>query len=42
MRIPGKQEVWVKKALDGGCDGIVVPQIRSAAEARVARREGGH
>jgi 2-dehydro-3-deoxyglucarate aldolase/4-hydroxy-2-oxoheptanedioate aldolase len=34
MRIPDKQEVWVKKALDIGCDGIVVPHIRSAAEAR--------
>jgi 2-keto-3-deoxy-L-rhamnonate aldolase RhmA len=34
VRIPDKQEVWVKKALDIGCDGIVVPQIRSAAEAR--------
>jgi 2-dehydro-3-deoxyglucarate aldolase/4-hydroxy-2-oxoheptanedioate aldolase len=34
VRIPDKREVWVKKALDIGCDGIVVPQIRSAAEAR--------
>jgi 2-dehydro-3-deoxyglucarate aldolase/4-hydroxy-2-oxoheptanedioate aldolase len=34
VRIPDRQEVWVKKALDIGCDGIVVPQIRSAAEAR--------
>ena len=34
VRIPDKQEVWVKKALDTGCDGIIVPQIRSAAEAR--------
>ena len=34
VRIPDKQEVWVKKALDIGCAGIVVPQIRSAAEAR--------
>jgi 2-dehydro-3-deoxyglucarate aldolase/4-hydroxy-2-oxoheptanedioate aldolase len=34
VRIPDKQEVWVKKALDIGCDGIVVPQIRSAEEAR--------
>ena len=34
MRIPDKKEVWVKKALDVGCDGIVVPQIRSAEEAR--------
>ena len=34
VRIPDKQEVWVKKALDTGCDGIIVPQIRSAEEAR--------
>ena len=34
VRIPDKKEVWVKKALDIGCDGIVVPQIRSAEEAR--------
>ncbi|MGD2177724.1 MAG: aldolase/citrate lyase family protein [Anaerolineae bacterium] len=34
VRIPDKQEVWVKKALDIGCEGIIVPQIRSAAEAR--------
>jgi len=34
VRIPDKQEVWVKKALDIGCDGIVVPQIRSADEAQ--------
>jgi len=33
VRIPDKEEVWVKKALDVGCDGIVVPQIRSAEEA---------
>jgi 2-dehydro-3-deoxyglucarate aldolase/4-hydroxy-2-oxoheptanedioate aldolase len=34
VRIPDKEEVWVKKALDVGCDGIVVPQIRSAQEAQ--------
>ncbi|MGC9334978.1 MAG: aldolase/citrate lyase family protein, partial [Anaerolineae bacterium] len=34
VRIPDKQEVWVKKALDIGCDGIIVPQIRSAGEAQ--------
>lgn len=34
VRIPDKQEVFVKKALDTGCEGIVVPQIRSAEEAR--------
>ncbi len=34
LRIPDKEEVWVKKALDIGCDGIVVPQIRSMEEAQ--------
>ena len=34
VRIPDKAEVWVKKALDVGCAGIVVPQVRSAEEAR--------
>jgi 2-keto-3-deoxy-L-rhamnonate aldolase RhmA len=34
VRIPDKREVWVKKALDIGCDGIIVPQVRSATEAR--------
>lgn len=34
LRIPAKQEVWVKKALDTGCDGIIVPQIRTAEEVK--------
>ena len=34
VRIPEAKEVWVKKALDTGCDGIVVPQVRTAEEAR--------
>lgn len=34
VRIPESREVWIKKALDIGCDGIVVPQIKSALEAR--------
>jgi 2-dehydro-3-deoxyglucarate aldolase/4-hydroxy-2-oxoheptanedioate aldolase len=33
VRVPENKEVWIKKALDTGCDGIVVPQVRSAAEA---------
>jgi 2-dehydro-3-deoxyglucarate aldolase/4-hydroxy-2-oxoheptanedioate aldolase len=36
VRIPENQEVWFKKALDTGCDGIVIPQVKSAAEARAA------
>jgi len=33
VRVPEGKEVWIKKALDIGCDGIVVPQVKSAAEA---------
>jgi 2-keto-3-deoxy-L-rhamnonate aldolase RhmA len=36
VRVPEVSEAWIKKALDTGCDGIVIPQIRSAAEARAA------
>ncbi len=33
VRIPAHHEVWVKKALDIGADGIIVPQANSAQEA---------
>lgn len=33
IRIPSIDEVWVKQALDIGADGVIVPRIRSAAEA---------
>ncbi len=36
VRVPENSEAWIKKALDTGCDGVVIPQIRSAAEARAA------
>lgn len=36
VRVPENSEAWIKKALDTGCDGIVIPQIHSAAEARSA------
>jgi 2-dehydro-3-deoxyglucarate aldolase/4-hydroxy-2-oxoheptanedioate aldolase len=36
VRIPENKEVWIKKALDTGCNGIVVPQVKSATEAREA------
>ena len=36
VRIPENKEVWIKKALDIGCQGIVVPQVKSAAAARQA------
>jgi 2-dehydro-3-deoxyglucarate aldolase/4-hydroxy-2-oxoheptanedioate aldolase len=36
IRVPEVSEAWIEKALDTGCDGIVIPQIRNAAEARAA------
>jgi 2-keto-3-deoxy-L-rhamnonate aldolase RhmA len=36
VRVPENSESWIKKALDTGCDGVVIPQIHSAAEAREA------
>ena len=38
LRVPENAEVWIKRALDVGCDGIVIPQIKSAAEAEEAVR----
>ncbi len=35
VRIPGRDEVWVKKALDIGASGIIVPHVRSASEAKL-------
>ncbi len=34
VRVPGIDEVFVKKALDIGADGVIVPQVRSAAQAK--------
>jgi 2-keto-3-deoxy-L-rhamnonate aldolase RhmA len=34
VRVPGNDEVWIKKVLDTGCDGILVPMVNSADEAR--------
>jgi len=38
VRIPENAEVWFKKALDTGCDGLVVPQVKTADDARRAVR----
>jgi 2-keto-3-deoxy-L-rhamnonate aldolase RhmA len=38
IRVPAGDEVWLKKALDIGAAGIIVPQVNSAAQAeRVVR-----
>lgn len=34
IRVPGQDEVWIKKALDTGCDGIIVPHVNTADEAQ--------
>jgi 2-keto-3-deoxy-L-rhamnonate aldolase RhmA len=36
VRIVENRESWIKKALDTGCSGIVVPLVMSAAEAKTA------
>jgi 2-keto-3-deoxy-L-rhamnonate aldolase RhmA len=36
VRSPWNDHVWLKRILDTGCDGVVIPQIRSADEATSA------
>jgi len=36
VRIPDNEPVWFKKALDAGADGVIVPLVRGAADARKA------
>lgn len=36
VRVPWNDSVWIKRVLDLGCDGIVVPQVKSATDARQA------
>ncbi len=36
IRVPENRDVWIKKALDTGADGIVIPQVNTAEEARRA------
>jgi 2-keto-3-deoxy-L-rhamnonate aldolase RhmA len=38
VRVPENADVWIKRVLDTGCDGIMVPQVTSAADARRAVR----
>lgn len=33
VRVPDKETVWIKKVLDTGCDGIVVPFVNHRSEA---------
>ncbi len=33
VRVPGNDGIWIKRVLDTGCDGIIIPMVNSAAEA---------
>jgi 2-keto-3-deoxy-L-rhamnonate aldolase RhmA len=33
VRVPGNDEIWIKRVLDLGCDGILVPMVNSAEAA---------
>jgi 2-dehydro-3-deoxyglucarate aldolase/4-hydroxy-2-oxoheptanedioate aldolase len=36
VRVPGNDEIWIKRVLDLGCDGILVPMVNSAEAAASA------
>ncbi len=38
VRVPANDEVWIKKVLDSGANGIIAPQINTAAEAEAVVR----
>lgn len=38
IRCPSNEEVWIKRCLDTGADGIMIPQIRSMGDAERAVR----
>ncbi|MBV9282772.1 MAG: 2-dehydro-3-deoxyglucarate aldolase, partial [Chloroflexi bacterium] len=38
VRVPENSALWIRKVLDIGCDGIIIPLVRTAAEARQAVR----
>lgn len=33
VRVPGNDDIWIKRVLDTGCDGILVPMVKSSEEA---------
>ena len=35
VRVPGNDEIWIKQVLDTGCDGILVPMVKTAGEAEM-------
>ncbi|MBK9068111.1 MAG: 2,4-dihydroxyhept-2-ene-1,7-dioic acid aldolase [Gemmatimonadetes bacterium] len=42
VRVPALEEDWIKRVLDAGADGIIVPQVGSAAQAEAAVRFAHH
>jgi 2-dehydro-3-deoxyglucarate aldolase len=38
LRVPLNDEIWLKKALDTRCDGVLIPQVNSKADALKAVR----
>jgi len=38
VRVPENKPVWIKKALDTGCAGIIVPQVKTAEQAQAVVR----
>ena len=36
VRSPDNDRIWIKRILDTGCDGIIIPQVKTAAEAKKA------
>jgi 2-keto-3-deoxy-L-rhamnonate aldolase RhmA len=36
VRVPTNDEAWIKKVLDAGVDGVIVPHVRSGDDARRA------
>jgi len=38
IRVPGNDEIWIKRCLDTGAEGIIVPQVNTREEAEQAVR----
>ncbi len=38
VRVPELSEAWIKRALDAGADGVMIPNVRSVADAEAAVR----
>lgn len=36
VRVPGNDDIWIKRVLDTGCDGILIPMVNSRSEAERA------